>query len=80
MPLNGRKDRQRNSSSTAHVKKGFGPFKKEWWNLPKEVKDPIMKELEDRFELLFNKLKVFNTKDIVNRTVKVVRVPVNIEI
>lgn len=39
-----------------------------------------MKELEDRFELLFNKLKVFNTKDIVNRTVKVVRVPVNIEI
>ncbi|GAQ94198.1 fructose/tagatose bisphosphate aldolase [Thermodesulfovibrio aggregans] len=61
-------------------KKGFGPFKKEWWNLPKEVKDPIMKELEDRFELLFNKLKVFNTKDIVNRTVKVVRVPVNIEI
>lgn len=61
-------------------KKGFGPFKKEWWNLPKEVKDPIMKELEDRFELLFSKLKVFNTKDIVNRTVKVVRVPVNIEI
>lgn len=61
-------------------KKGFGPFKKEWWNLPKEVKDPIMKELEDRFELLFSKLKVFNTKDIVNRTVKVVKVPVNIEI
>jgi len=60
-------------------KKGFGPFKKEWWSLPKEVKEPIMKELEDKFELLFGKLKVFNTKDIVNRTVKVIKVPVKIE-
>ncbi|WP_353683497.1 class II fructose-bisphosphate aldolase [Thermodesulfovibrio sp. 3907-1M] len=59
-------------------KKGFGPFKKEWWSLPKEVKETIMKELEDKFELLFGKLKVFNTKDIVNRTVKVVKVPVKI--
>ncbi len=60
-------------------KKGFGPFKKEWWSLPKEIKEPIMKELEDKFELLFGKLRVFNTKDIVNRTVKVVKVPVKIE-
>ena len=29
-----------------------------------------MKELEDKFDLLFNKLKVGNTKDIVARTVK----------
>jgi len=60
-------------------KKGFGPFKKEWWSLPKEIKEPIMKELEDKFELLFGKLRVFNTKDIVNRTVKVIKVPVKIE-
>lgn len=60
-------------------KKGFGPFKKEWWSLPKEVKEPIMKELEDKFELLFGKLRVFNTRDIVNRTVKVIKVPVKIE-
>ena len=60
-------------------KKGFGPFKKEWWSLPKEVKEPIMKELEDKFELLFGKLRVFNTKDFINRTVKVVKVPVKIE-
>jgi len=60
-------------------KKGFGPFKKEWWSLTKEIKEPIMKELEDKFELLFGKLRVFNTKDIVNRTVKVVKVPVKIE-
>ncbi len=51
-------------------KKGFGPLKKKWWDLSSEVKVPIMKELEDKFGLLFDKLKVMNTKDIVNRTVK----------
>ncbi|MEJ5227051.1 class II fructose-bisphosphate aldolase [Thermodesulfovibrio sp.] len=61
-------------------KKGFGPFKKEWWSLPREVKEPIMAELEEKFELLFSKLKVFNTVEIVNRTVSPVKVPVKIEI
>lgn len=50
-------------------KKGFGPLKKKWWDLPSDVKGPIMKELEDKFHLLFEKLKVFNTKDIVDKTV-----------
>lgn len=50
-------------------KKGFGPLKKKWWDLPSSVKDPIMKELEARFALLFEKLKVVNTTDIVERTV-----------
>ncbi|GAB6183357.1 class II fructose-bisphosphate aldolase [Thermodesulfovibrio hydrogeniphilus] len=61
-------------------KKGFGPFKKEWWNLPKDIKEPIMAELEQKFELLFAKLKVFNTAEIVQKTVVPVKVPVNIEI
>lgn len=61
-------------------KKGFGPFKKEWWSLPREVKEPIMAELEQKFELLFSKLKVFNTVGIINKTIKIVEVPVNIEI
>ncbi|MCX7725194.1 MAG: class II fructose-bisphosphate aldolase [Thermodesulfovibrio sp.] len=61
-------------------KKGFGPFKKEWWSLPKEVKEPIMQELAQRFELLFEKLRVFNTVDIVRKTVSPVKVPVKIEI
>jgi hypothetical protein len=61
-------------------KKGFGPFKKEWWSLPKEVKEPIMQELEQKFELLFEKLKVVNTFDIVKKTVIPVKVPVKIEI
>ncbi len=51
-------------------KKGFGPIKKKWWDLPKTVKDPVMKELGERFGLLFEKLKVVNTVDIVNESVK----------
>jgi fructose/tagatose bisphosphate aldolase len=51
-------------------KKGFGPFKKKWWDLSSSIKEPIMKELEAKFGLLFEKLKVGNTTDIVKRTVK----------
>ena len=45
-------------------------MKKKWWDLPSNVKEPIMKELEAKFALLFEKLKVTNTTDIVKRTVK----------
>jgi fructose/tagatose bisphosphate aldolase len=55
-------------------KKGFGPMKKQWWELPESVRGPIMRELEDRFGLLFDKLRVVNTAEIVNRTVKPVAV------
>lgn len=55
-------------------KKGFGAIKKKWWDLPANVKTPIMKELEDKFSLLFEKLKVINTKAIVDKTVKPVTV------
>lgn len=51
-------------------KKGFGPLKKKWWDLPSDVKEPVMKELEAKFELLFDKLKVGNSAEIVARTVK----------
>ena len=51
-------------------KKGFGPMKKNWWDLPANIKNPIMKELEEKFGLLFDKLKVVNTVEIVKRTVK----------
>ncbi|NOZ26104.1 MAG: aldolase [Nitrospirae bacterium] len=55
-------------------KKGFGPLKKKWWDLPIEVRGPIMEELAEKFELLFNKLKVVNTREIVGRTVKPVTI------
>ena len=51
-------------------KKGFGPLKQKWWDLPPGVKEPIMKELGAKFELLFNKLKVTDTVDIVKKTIK----------
>lgn len=63
-------------------KKGFGLIKQKWWDLPAEVKGPIMKELSDKFELLFNELKVNSSKDIVDKTVKPVivekKIPENI--
>lgn len=63
-------------------KKGFGPLKKKWWNLPVSVKEPIMRELEAKFGLLFEKLRVKNTTGIVNRTVKptIVKKEINIDL
>lgn len=55
-------------------KKGFGAIKKKWWDLPVAVKANIMKELEDKFGFLFNKLRVVNSVDIVARTIKPVAV------
>ncbi len=45
-------------------------MKKKWWDLPADVKAPIMKELGEKFNLLFEKLIVINTKAIVDKTVK----------
>ncbi len=68
------KERKENQTEEQFIystrKKGFGPLKKKWWDLPADVKTPIMKELEDKFVLLFEKLKVINTKDIVEKNVK----------
>lgn len=55
-------------------KKGFGPWKKRWWDLPPDVKGPIMEELEAKFELLFEKLKVTNTSDITGKTIRPVSI------
>ncbi len=57
-------------------KKGFGVLKQKWWDLPAGVKDPIMKELEDKFDLLFHKLKVENSMDLTNKSVKPVTVAI----
>ena len=50
-------------------KKAFGDFKKEMWHLPEPNLREIMKELENRFSLIFQKLNVANTADLVNKFV-----------
>ena len=46
-------------------KKGFGPFRSQFWNLPDETKTEIGKELESEFHFLFNKLNAQNTTQYV---------------
>jgi len=55
-------------------KKALGVFKKELWSLPKEIKESISSELEKKFEFLFQKLNVVNTKDAVKKYIKPVKV------
>jgi len=50
-------------------KKALGPMKKTFWDLPAEVKSRIMKELEERFGLLFRKLNVVGTKKFVQERI-----------
>jgi hypothetical protein len=50
-------------------KRAFGDFKKELWNLSGENLRGIGNTLEGRFSLLFRKLKVAGTVDLVSRFV-----------
>jgi fructose/tagatose bisphosphate aldolase len=56
-------------------KKGFGPFKYEWWTLDKQYKDKILETLYNKFEFLFEKLGVFNTKEYTDKYIKLVKYP-----
>ncbi len=56
-------------------KKGFGPFKYEWWTLDEEYKNKILDALYKKFEFLFGKLNAFNTKELVEKYVKPVKLP-----
>ncbi|MBC8284611.1 MAG: class II fructose-bisphosphate aldolase [Nitrospinae bacterium] len=51
-------------------KKGFGEFKSEFWNLSKEIREGISKELESKTDFLFDKLAVKNTRADVVKTVE----------
>ncbi|MEK6372871.1 MAG: class II fructose-bisphosphate aldolase [Acidobacteriota bacterium] len=52
-------------------KKALGPFKRRLWDLPPAAKQPIIDELEAKFEFLMEKLAVFGTKDLVRTHVPV---------
>ncbi|HPC86677.1 MAG TPA: class II fructose-bisphosphate aldolase [Smithellaceae bacterium] len=56
-------------------KKGFGPFKLELWHLPADIRGAICAELERQFAFLFDKLKVNGTRDILDRYIQPVDVP-----
>lgn len=50
-------------------KKALGPFKKQLWELPKEDKQPILKNLSSQFTFLFQKLGVFETRSSIDKYV-----------
>ena len=50
-------------------KKALGPFKRKMWDMPADAKQPIIDELESKFEFLMEKLGVFGTRDVVAKFV-----------
>jgi len=50
-------------------KKGFGVFKKDWWDLSSEIKEKILSDMEGLFEKIFRALNVVNTSDLVKSKV-----------
>jgi fructose/tagatose bisphosphate aldolase len=51
-------------------KKAFGDFKRELWDIPAKNLDGIMAELEERFSLIFKKLNVTNTTNLVRNYIE----------
>ena len=58
-------------------KKGFGPFKKELWQLPPDKRQDMMAALEKQFAFLFTKLGVDGNDALVKTYVKPVGVPLD---
>ncbi|HOX28009.1 MAG TPA: class II fructose-bisphosphate aldolase [bacterium] len=54
-------------------KKAWGPFKSEIFNMPEAVRAKLGKDLEEKFDFLFEQLGAVNTKDLVADKVKLVR-------
>lgn len=58
-------------------KKGFGPFKQQWWSLSEDIKNAIMDELSKTFDMIFEKLKVKNSLPIINKYINPVKINLN---
>ncbi len=56
-------------------KKGYGPFKAEWWGLSAEIRDGMAKQLEDKFLFLFEQMGLRGSRKLLDH-VKHVRVDV----
>ena len=57
-------------------KRGFGPFKRRLWDLPAEMRQRIMADLEPTFGLIMQRLGVSGSAALVDRIVKPVEVSV----
>jgi fructose/tagatose bisphosphate aldolase len=58
-------------------KKAWGPFKRETWDLPADIKGEMMRDLQAKFEFLITQLKANSTRDMVLQ--HVVQRPVEVE-
>ncbi|MEW5766805.1 MAG: class II fructose-bisphosphate aldolase [bacterium] len=50
-------------------KKGFGPFKKQIWDLPLSIREGISQRLEEKFHFLFHELRATDTYDMVRERI-----------
>lgn len=55
-------------------KKAIGPYKENVWNLPEGTKEAIAETLQEKFEFLFERLRVVGTKAMVAKYVQPVSV------
>jgi fructose/tagatose bisphosphate aldolase len=55
-------------------KKALGQFKKDIMKLPQDVRNDIVKPIEEKFEFLFKQLNVVNTKELVDKYITLKRV------
>jgi hypothetical protein len=55
-------------------KKALGPFKSQMWNLPEDVRADLGVAWERQFRLLFERLNVVDTWDLVQKTVEPVKI------
>jgi len=57
-------------------KKGFGPFKQQLWDLPVEIRDGMMGQLQAKFMFLFKQLGMNDTRKLMDKYIDPVRVDV----
>jgi hypothetical protein len=57
-------------------KKTWGPFKKQTWDIPADVRAALFGEMQLKFEFLIGQLKANDTKEMTLRYVEQARVPV----
>ncbi len=57
-------------------KKAFGPFKRQLWDLPAEIRDGMMGQLQEKFMFLFQQIGVNDTRKLLDQHLAPVRVDV----